>query len=304
MIFKIETREAGDVTILEVWGRITNGEGSSVFDQTCHDLFRQGRNKLLLDLESVEYVDSSGLLVITAAFTASNNAGGNLKLLKVTKRLNDLLLITKLCTVFEVFDNEARAVRSFAEKLRYCLCPACGYAAPPGAFPGEALETPVCHLCSARYYIGTEKPGECVVITSSRFFANGGEFCEIEAGPPCIVNVVGRLDVFASNALTKSWRALPAPRRVLFDLSRAAEITQEGIDALGKLLGQKAAAERVAVAMPGFRDAFAAFASRPDVHRSREEALNGLGDVGDTPPWTARVGEFYDHKRRIRAAKT
>jgi anti-sigma B factor antagonist len=104
----------GDVTVLDVAGRITLGEGSSALRDTLRDLVSKGQKKILLNLGEVSYIDSSGIGELVSGFTTVANHGGQLKLLGLTKRVKDLLQITKLYTVFDVHDDEAGAVRSFA----------------------------------------------------------------------------------------------------------------------------------------------------------------------------------------------
>ena len=113
MSVKLTTRKVGDVTVIDAVGRITLGEGSSSFRDTIRDLATEGNKKLLLNLAEVTYIDSSGIGELVSAFTTVTNQGGQLKLLNLTKRIQDLLQITKLYTVFEVFDNEATAIRSY-----------------------------------------------------------------------------------------------------------------------------------------------------------------------------------------------
>jgi anti-sigma B factor antagonist len=111
---KLTTRQVGDVTVIDAVGRITLGEGSSAFRDTVRDLAGQGHKKLLLNLGEVSYIDSSGIGEMVSSFTTVTNHGGQLKLLNLTKRVKDLLQITKLYTVFEVHDDEAAAIRSFS----------------------------------------------------------------------------------------------------------------------------------------------------------------------------------------------
>jgi anti-sigma B factor antagonist len=111
---KLTTRQVGDVTVIDAVGRITLGEGSSTFRDTLRDLVAKGHKKLLLNLAEVSYIDSSGIGELVSGFTTVTNQGGRLKLVGLTKRVKDLLQITKLYTVFEVYDDEAEAVRSFA----------------------------------------------------------------------------------------------------------------------------------------------------------------------------------------------
>ena len=113
MSVKIETRKVGDVTVVDVSGRITLGEGSSALRDVLRDLSAQGNKKILLNLSEVSYIDSSGIGELVSGFTTVANQGGDLKLLGLTKRVKDLLQITKLYTVFDVHEDEAHAVRSF-----------------------------------------------------------------------------------------------------------------------------------------------------------------------------------------------
>ncbi len=114
MSVKISHRQVGDVTVVDAAGRITLGEGASVFRDLIRDLATKGNKKILVNLNEVSYIDSSGIGEMVSGFTTVTNHGGQLKLLGLTKRVKDLLQITKLYTVFEVFDDESTAVRSFA----------------------------------------------------------------------------------------------------------------------------------------------------------------------------------------------
>jgi anti-sigma B factor antagonist len=111
---KLTTRQVGDVTVIDAVGRITLGEGSSTFRDTLRELVAKGHKKVLLNLAEVSYIDSSGIGELVSGFTTVTNQGGRLKLVGLTKRVKDLLQITKLYTVFEVYDDEAEAVRSYA----------------------------------------------------------------------------------------------------------------------------------------------------------------------------------------------
>jgi anti-sigma B factor antagonist len=94
-------------------GRITLGEGSVTLRDTVRELLAKGQKKILLNLAEVNYIDSSGIGELVSAFTTTKNQSGELKLLNLTKKVNDLLQITKLYTVFDVKDDEAAAVKSF-----------------------------------------------------------------------------------------------------------------------------------------------------------------------------------------------
>jgi anti-sigma B factor antagonist len=110
---QISERESGAVTILDLSGKVTLGEGDALLKDKLHSLLHQGKKNVLLNLGDVSYVDSAGLGAIVAAYTTMAKEGGSLKLSNVTKKLQDLLSITKLLTVFETFDSEDEAVRSY-----------------------------------------------------------------------------------------------------------------------------------------------------------------------------------------------
>ena len=114
MSVKLNNRQVGDVTVMDVAGRITLGEGSSALREALRDLVGKDHKKILLNLGDVTYIDSSGIGELVSGFTTVTNAGGQLKLLGLNKRVKDLLQITKLYTVFDVHEDEAGAVRSFA----------------------------------------------------------------------------------------------------------------------------------------------------------------------------------------------
>jgi anti-sigma B factor antagonist len=111
---KLSTRQVGNVTVIDVAGRITLGEGSSALRETLRDLVAKNQNKILLNLADVTYIDSSGIGELVSGYTTVTNTGGSLKLLNLNKRVKDLLQITKLYTVFEVHEDEAAAIRSYA----------------------------------------------------------------------------------------------------------------------------------------------------------------------------------------------
>jgi len=111
---KVSTRQVDGVTIVDCSGRITLGEGSVQLRDAVRDLLSKGSKQILLNLGDVTYIDSSGIGELVSAFTTVRNQGGDLKLLNLTKKIHDLLQITKLYTVFDVKEDEASAVASFA----------------------------------------------------------------------------------------------------------------------------------------------------------------------------------------------
>ena len=110
---EIAERLLGDITVLDLKGKMTLGEGDELLKDKINGLLGAGKKKLVLNLEGVPYIDSAGLGEIVRTFTTVSRQGGSLKLLNLTKRIEDLLAITKLLTVFETFESESEAIKSF-----------------------------------------------------------------------------------------------------------------------------------------------------------------------------------------------
>jgi anti-sigma B factor antagonist len=117
MKMTISTRQAGSVTIVDISGRIELGEESAALRDMVCDLLSKGQKAILLNLGEVHYIDSTGLGTLVSAFTSVQKQGGELKLLNLTKRVSDLMQITKLYTVFDITNDEAAALRSFARPV-------------------------------------------------------------------------------------------------------------------------------------------------------------------------------------------
>ena len=113
MTMKASTRQVDGITVVDLSGRITLGEGSVVLRDTVRELLGQGHKKILLNLGDVTYIDSSGIGELVSGFTSVRNQGGELKLLNLTKKVHDLLQITKLYTVFDIKDDEPSAIAAF-----------------------------------------------------------------------------------------------------------------------------------------------------------------------------------------------
>jgi anti-sigma B factor antagonist len=114
MNLRATNRDIGDTTLVDISGRITLGEGSALLRTLIRQLLDQGRKYIVLNLSDVTYIDSSGIGELVSSFTAVKKEGGELKLLHLTKKVHDLLLITKLFTVFDVHSDEEKAIGSFS----------------------------------------------------------------------------------------------------------------------------------------------------------------------------------------------
>jgi anti-sigma B factor antagonist len=113
MPLKVETREVAHVTILDVKGRIVLGDEIGVLRDAVRGLVADGKKKIILNLADVDYIDSSGVGELVGCFTTVRNAGGELKLLKLSQKVQDVLYVTKLYTVFDIREDEFTAVKSF-----------------------------------------------------------------------------------------------------------------------------------------------------------------------------------------------
>lgn len=114
MSLKAAVRRVGDVSIVDLAGRITLGEGSGLVRNSIKDLVASGQKNILVNLRDVTYIDSAGLGELVGAYASVTNVGGNIKLLHPQSKVHDLLQVTKLYTVFIAFDDESEALRSFA----------------------------------------------------------------------------------------------------------------------------------------------------------------------------------------------
>jgi anti-sigma B factor antagonist len=293
MSLKISERRVGRVTILCLRGRITLGPEWKCLDDTVRELVSQGNREILLNLADVSYVDSMGLFALVQAFTVTGQAGGSLRLLGPNKNLQDLLQITKLTTVFEVFESEEEAVRSFGVSTMCCLCPVCQHPSQPSLLD-ERLErwpTQTCGNCLSRFEARFSADSHDQAQVESLCLATyENEYLQILPGPPLTLQVVGRLDLFSAAALRKAWRALPTPRRVLFDIRQATEISDAGRDALLALLANSEEEARATISLEGLgQEMIKTFAIDPPVYSERATALAALGDVSDMPAWTIQV---------------
>src|SRR5436309_5269258 len=115
---QIEERAVGDVIVLDLKGKVTLGEGDELLKDKVNSMVNQGHRKIILNLAQVPYIDSAGLGEIVRTYTTVSRQGGSLKLLGLTKRITDLLSITKLLTVFETYESESDAVRSFSASAK------------------------------------------------------------------------------------------------------------------------------------------------------------------------------------------
>jgi anti-sigma B factor antagonist len=117
----IKERQIGNITILDIEGNIRIGEANIALRNAIRQLVKEGKHQILLNLSEATYIDSSGLGEFVSGYVALNKLGGKLKLVNLTERVNELMTITKLRTVFDVYDNESEAIGSFVSRINDAL---------------------------------------------------------------------------------------------------------------------------------------------------------------------------------------
>jgi anti-sigma B factor antagonist len=294
MSLRISTRLVGDVTILDLSGRINLGEGSVVLRDTVRKLLSERKMNILLNMGEVSYIDSSAVGEMVSAHTTVRNQGGKLKLLALTKKCYDLLQITKFYTLFDVFDTEDEAVASF-ESLVRCRCPMCGYFSRP-PLHDQRLHWPLqtCNNpgCKATFIVSStpDAQREVLLVTNVRIETYKNEYFEIDAGPPATVNFVGRLDLFSSSALQQMRTVFRLREQLLFDLRHATEIDDAGRTAFLAELAHCREHARAVVSLEGLGNEYVnMFPAGPPFYSNKFDALASLEHATDKVPWTVRI---------------
>jgi anti-sigma B factor antagonist len=289
MSLKIAERSVRDVTVLDISGRLTQGEESSAFRDVVRRLLAHGHNKILVNLFGVDYIDSTGLGTVFSSNTSVRNQGGSLKLLNLTKKVHDLLQVTKLYMVCEVFVDEDEAIKSFEFPRFRGRCPVCGNLVLLVRREGGIWTPALCDKCDAGFsVVAAAGVTEEVFITSLRIQTYMDEYLEILPGSPFTLNIIGRLDLFSSSAVTKAWGLLPSPRKVILDLG-GAEIDGDGLETLIALSTHTKDDEKLAVPLDSVFRQTDIFPAGPPFYRSRAAALEALGSLRSPSRWPVRV---------------
>ncbi|WP_321477867.1 STAS domain-containing protein [uncultured Paludibaculum sp.] len=285
MTLTITQRNVGEVTILELRGSIDLSGGASMLRNAIRDLLARGRKQLVLALAEVRYIDSSGVGELVSAFTTVSNSGGALKLLSPTKRIADFLQITKLYTVFEIFDDQSAALQSFNEPSFHFQCPVCQNHVHTYGRTGIEGRTHKCGACDMVFSLCQIDPVlKWALISSMRTVSYASESVTLSAGAPFRLQIAGRLSLFSSMSVKKIWRALPLPLRVLVDLGTLTEIEDAGREALLALIAGSGSDAKVAVSLDGLPATLRkALPNQAPFFESSPSAQDWLGDVSDTP---------------------
>jgi len=261
----IEEQTIGAVTVLSIKGNITLGEGDKLLRDKIRSLILRDRKQIVLDLAGVSYVDSSGFGEIYLGFTIVVRSGGNLVLCNLTKRIADLLIITKMITVSEVYESVNEAVRRFQSATFEIACPVCN----PKQwlnYPGHAgratcarcdveFAFPAASLTEANRDTSEPSSGWTVPIhsVSWRTYATEGTATDevrLAPGEPAVITIEGRLDLFTFEVVETAWRAIPRPCCVLFDTTPVTASSPAGWDKLKALCGSREGDQRTLILAP------------------------------------------------------
>ena len=301
MSITVRTRMVGDVAVIYASGRITLGEGSLDLRNAVRQIVEDGRRKILLNLSDVSYLDTSGIGELLYAWRISTKRGVALKLLFLTRKVEDLLQITRYYSAFDIFNDESVAMQSFDFSL-HCRCPSCGSLCGPPCVDSKLLtwDEQMCSGCSARFVVHNKGPlaqdgrlkyQDCTILVDDlRVTTYEKEYFQILPGHPYIVKIVGRLDLFASSTLGMAWKTIPEPRRAIFDLSRAADIDAPGWEALLRFVEKKKPSAKIVISLEGLKgEVISGFIPAPEIYRDRKTAIDAFGDLADTPPWLCEI---------------
>jgi anti-sigma B factor antagonist len=276
----IKERRVGDVTILELEGGLDLGESSVAFSSTIARLIEEDKKKVVLNLASVHYIKSGGVGALIAAYTKLR---GMIRLANLTDTIQDLLVITKLMTVFDTYESVDEAVNSFAAESKHISCPVHGCA---NLIPVSHLETLTCTTCGAELRMRPSPSGESnqVSIGSLGLPTYETEYIRIDPGSPTIIRIVGRLDLFASEVLERAWLTIPLPRRVIFRVDMTHEVSPAGMQKLCILCANRNE-DSASVILISSKHQMAAFPSGSPVYYQQHSAVAALGEISPGIPW-------------------
>jgi anti-sigma B factor antagonist len=300
---RIDQTDFGDVTVLALKGKMTLGEGDELLKECVRNLIAAGRTKFVLNLENLAYIDSAGNGEIVRTYTTVSRQRGKLVLCNPTKRIIDLLAITKLLTVYEVYESVPEAVQSFQSVSFDVSCPICRPATWNSLLEKASLQT--CTECDVRFLprltSGTVAPLEAKsplirrpVVTAHvnhlwwiTYYENsyGRESVQLTLGRPSIVAITGRLDLFAFDIIEMAWRSVPPPRHVLFDTTSVQVASTVGMRKLSELCASGEAGSRgvILTRKPAAGSPEPAVpVDGPDTYVDRDRAIERLGNLRDS----------------------
>ena len=288
---KISTRRVGDVTILDLKGRITLGEGTVTLRNAVRELVDGGAKKILLNMSLVDYIDSSGNGELASAFTITKNAGGDLRILNPCKKVHDLLQISKLYSIYQIVDEEAMALESFRQLVPFrCECPICGDFLTSFGAPGTVHWPAQCGTCRAHFSVSTSGSGSEVNVVYLAIQTYGWEQIRVSANPFLRVSIDGRLDLFSLTTLKKIWDKIPGRQKIIIDLSRTTDIDDDGWEGLHLLLQSTAERMEAAISLENAQSKIiAGRVIAPPIYGDLATAREALGNDSSKLIWHVKT---------------
>ena len=282
-----------DVVVLHMRGKMTIGEGSVTVRSALRRLLDKGGRKFVLNFAGVKYIDSSGNGEMVASYTTINRAGGRIVFCQLSQKIQDLWVINKMLTVFDVYEDVASAVAAFSIPRKLFRCPLPGCNSQVAVLQSsERSISPICGTCYTRFEmtILAGDSSELIdgIIESLAIPTYQNEYIRTTLGSPTVIKINGRLDLFACDTLRKAWQTIPAPRRVIFDISQATEISQRGREVLSELcLSNEVDAE--AVILSESSQPSDLFKTSVCVYHKREAALAAFGRSDKEDPFIVHL---------------
>lgn len=294
MAFRISTRQVGDVTILDLSGRITLGQGTVVLRDAVRDALAKGAIKILFNMSEIAYIDSAGNGEMVSLLTTIKNFGGHAKLFGLGKKIHDLMQITKVLTVYEVADGEKSAIEAFgSHDGSRCECPICGEFCISFAKPVTRSFRFLCGNCRADCWVSYSDSAGVASIESLRIQTYSGEQIRVLTGKFLTATIDGRLDLFVLTTLRKIWDKIPGVQKLIIDLGCTTDIDDDGWEGLHLLLQSTAERIQAVVSLENVRsEIIAGRIIRPPIYASRIAAREALGNDSSKLIWHVKTLNF------------
>ncbi len=295
----IKERNIGDITVLDMDGKITIGEGSMTLRNVIGGLLEQGRDKIVLNLSGVSYIDSSGIQELTYTFVRIHQANGGMRICHFTQKLQDLLAITKLISVFPVSESVEHAISELTAIELYIICPVYGCHNSILFSDLNNRWFVSCFSCGSSIHFQSRLSSDedkQTLINFLQFPTYDKEYIRVYMETPFRISIISRLDLFASEVLEKAWQSLPFPRRVLFDISYVKEITDTGKQTLLNLCTHKES-DSLGVILDKREGEKIVFLPSTPVSYEEKDAVVKLGCIPDKFEWLLNI--FFCDKPHI-----
>jgi anti-sigma B factor antagonist len=303
--FEISVRKVGEVSILDLHGSVVL-YSTPTLRATGRSLVEAGEKKLLVNLGDVPYIDSGGVGAVVELFQQVRQVGGVLKMYCPSRSVTEVFKLNRMGQfILSKGNSEEQAINEINSILSVtlrCTCPlySCNGWAPLQTLDENELK---CVRCKCNFTIshpvGSQKQASVRIVWLLKDYVQDdmGTCVSLLYGPPFVIQLVGRLDLFPFNFLKKAWLGIRPPRKAIFDLSQATHISDKGSQALLDLfssIGQ----DKAAILSEGrSRVDIQAFPPGSPIYEDRPSAVASLGDVSSIPPWIVEISPIKPSER-------